>query len=306
MQRREAVPLLHVLAHHALRSEGIRCLAIKGPVLELQGLREARPSVDADVWVDPCRWADALAHLDSIGWQEGSHNISARVVPPHSATLTHDQWPIELDLHHRFPGFLADPQHVFDVLHARRSQVRIAGVLVDSTDVVGSAAVAALHLLRDPNQRRAEIAGLIDRLRSRLDSQHLKALAELATDSGSASTLAPVLEALNVTSGALTNQEAALEAWRLRAASSGMHSVAWLYQLRSSPLSAWPGILRRAVLLTEPDIRRLYPDERADRWGLLRGRLRRLIRGLWALPSAYKLVRDVRRDPKHVQTDNKP
>ena len=54
-------------------------------------------------------------------------------------------------MHCKFPGFLADPQVVFDALWDRRTTTRVAGRELPCCDVLGNALIMALHVLRTPN-----------------------------------------------------------------------------------------------------------------------------------------------------------
>src|SRR4051812_48241607 len=112
----EAVPLLHGVVDEVARRHGIRILFIKGPILGQQGLRNAHASIDVDVLVDPRRVGELSHSLQELGWAVRVPNTSAGVLALHSATYAHPLWPCEIDVHERFPGFLASPQATFDAL----------------------------------------------------------------------------------------------------------------------------------------------------------------------------------------------
>lgn len=293
----EAVPLGYALTSSVSEARCIRSLAIKGPVLEEQGLRAGHESVDIDILVDPACVGDLSVSLAELGWQERVPSTTAQIVSLHSVAVAHPRWPVEIDVHDRFPGFLADPQVVFDQLWRRRSSVSIAGQPIPCTDLVGSAAVTALHLLRDPERRAHELDDLVERLRTVLDADQRDDLLQLAEATGASETLAPVLDALGVAATGSSAAQTDLLAWHVRTRSSGAHSVAWVYELSRTPARQWPQRLWRALVLTEPEIRFLYPDEPEGWWGLTRGRVRRLAVGLRSLPSAVSLVLRTRSRP---------
>ncbi|MGH3331093.1 MAG: nucleotidyltransferase family protein, partial [Nocardioidaceae bacterium] len=131
----EAVPLLHGHVERLARDEGVRVLFIKGPVVAAQGLRVPRTYVDVDVLVDPAAMRPMRDALEQAGWRAPVADTTAHIVPQHSATYAHEVWPCTIDVHDRFPGFLADPQDVFEALWARRTTANVAGLEVPCCDV---------------------------------------------------------------------------------------------------------------------------------------------------------------------------
>ena len=77
------------------------------------------------------------------------HAAGALLLPLHSTTLRNPRWGCELDVHNRFPGFLADPSDVFEALWERRTTVTIAHQDIPCPDPSSHAVIAALHWLRD-------------------------------------------------------------------------------------------------------------------------------------------------------------
>lgn len=255
-----------------------------------QGLREPRPSVDVDVWVAPQELAALQSGLSSTGWKVRVVSTTAQIGTFHSVQYSHALWPVEIDLHDRFPGFLAPPEVVFDLLWERRVLVTVAGVGLWGTDVVASAAIAGLHLLRHPNRSAREMAELTARLEQRLSDEDVAALTDLAAALGASETLAPLLSAIGARVVPAPVHPRALHEWKLRTGSAGMRSVAWVYKLRLTPWRQWPKVIWDALVLTESEIRVLYPHAAPGRWGLLRSRVRRLARGLRSLPGAVAFV----------------
>src|SRR3954452_14707989 len=122
----EAVPLLHGVVDEVARRHGIRILFIKGPILGQQGLRDAHASIDVDVLVDPRRVGDLRRGLEELGWAIRVPSNAPQVLALHSATYAHPLWPCEIDVHERFPGFLASPQATFDALWPYRTLATVA------------------------------------------------------------------------------------------------------------------------------------------------------------------------------------
>ena len=289
----EAIPLLHSLVTRVAEDAGIRVLFIKGPILAMQGLRPERQSVDVDVLVDPSRFEEMQQRLREIGWRIEVPGTGAHVMTFHSKAYRHDNWPCEIDVHDRFPGFFADPQDVFEVLWARRTTAAIAGREVPCPDILGNTAVAALHALRDPSYERSrrDLAFMTEALGEALDQGQLRELAELAVATGAADTLRPFLDAIGAPKlGEGTTPAKDLEAWQIRTSSSGVKTVAYLYQLRHARKRQWPPMLWHALVLTEAEVRKAQPDAAPGAWGLFEARVRRLRRGLEDLPRAARIV----------------
>ncbi|RYU13678.1 nucleotidyltransferase family protein [Nocardioides iriomotensis] len=290
----EAVALAHPLVLRATEAVDIEALCLKGNALVLQGLREPHPSVDVDVLVRPADRDRALEALAAIGWHEAVPHTGATALPQHSRTLRHRLWPCEVDLHDRFPGFLADAELVFNELWRRRSSVRIGAQPVRCPDVVSHAVVAALHWLRDGTDAHApKLDYLVTALESQLTSADLSQLAQVCAVTGANETLAPLLERLGV--APLPAPTFDTTAWRIRTQTTSVKTVGWVTELSALPWRRLPGRLWHALVLTEAEIRNSFPDAAPGRWGLFTARIRRLRAGLRDLPTAVRVVRRERR-----------
>jgi glycosyltransferase involved in cell wall biosynthesis len=290
----EAVPLAHALVNRAARDHDVRILFIKGPIAVAQGLRAERRSVDVDALVDPARRSLLAAALPPMGWADENPYTSPTVLPMHSLTFRHPRWPCELDLHDRFPGFFADPQAAFEALWSRRTTARVAGQDVPAPDRAGHALILALHSLRDPHEawRQADLHDLEQRLAADVGAEELRDLATLARTLGAADTAAPFLRAVGAPALGLGSTSATdLRAWRLRTAPSDTTAVSWVAELRHLPLRAWPRYLWYAAWLSEHELRMAEPSLAPGRRAVWEARLRRLRRGLAALPAAARSVR---------------
>lgn len=116
----EAIELGHAWLQDIARSRDVRVLFIKGPVLHWYGLRPGRQSADIDILVEPERFDVMMSALQTAGWAERPGDPPLPGVTTHSRTLIHAEWPCDIDLHFRFPGFLAPPSHAFDALWETR------------------------------------------------------------------------------------------------------------------------------------------------------------------------------------------
>lgn len=259
-----------------------------------QGLREPRQSVDADVLVDSRGVQALLGALAEAGWHERVEHVVEHELSLHSWALVHDGWPCELDVHRRFPGLLARAEVAFDALWERRAMVEVAGVAVPATDPVGSAAILALHALRDPGvtHKEAEFEALCDRLSAAWGSAERAALRDLAEATGSAESLGPLLTRLGeqLPSSRLADPEA-VEVWRVRTAAVGTAAVPWVYELAQAPWRRRPALLWHAIFLSEAEIRDADPAAASGWRGLSGAWWRRLGRGLKDLPAAIRIVR---------------
>jgi glycosyltransferase involved in cell wall biosynthesis len=289
----EAVPLAHVAVHRVARDHDVRVLFIKGPTAVAQGLRAERVSLDVDALVDPSRRDVLAAALTDLGWVDEHPYTSPTVLPMHSLTHRHPSWPCELDLHDRFPGFFADPQAVFDALWERRASVEVAAREIDCPDRAAQALVLALHALRDPHDpvKQDELSDLAGRVSASFDRDGLRDLAVLARDLGAGDTAAPFLAAVGAPQvGKGTTARADLQAWRLRTEPGDPTAVSWVDELRRQPWRSWPRYLWYAAWLSEHELRVADPGLPPTRSAVLRARVRRLRRGLGALPGAVRSV----------------
>lgn len=290
----EAVPLAHALVAAVADEAGIRVLFVKGPAAVAQGLRDPRVSVDVDALVDPRLRDDLGARLAELGWVDEHPYTSPTVLPMHSSTHRHASWICELDLHDRFPGFFADPQEVFEQLWSRRTTVEIAARAVPCPDVAGQALVLALHALRDPHEpaKAAELDDLVGRVRRTWEPAALDDLAGLAARLGAADTAAAFLDAVGAPpTGRGTTDAADLRAWELRTDPSDSTGVSWVHELRRLPWRSRPRYLWYAAVLSERELRLAEPGLPEGRRAVLGARVRRLRRGLRALPAAWRSVR---------------
>lgn len=92
---------------------------------------------------------------DALGWHSRLGRFDSYPFPHHSVTVIHEAWPCDIDVHHRFPGFLSSPGPVFDALWARRVSIPMAGQHIDIPDFSSSVLIMVLHSARSSTDNPA-------------------------------------------------------------------------------------------------------------------------------------------------------
>jgi hypothetical protein len=283
----EALPLVAVCAARVADDANLRLLLIKGPPATDLGVRANRPSVDVDVWVDPAREHEYVALLAGHGWEK------APGPPPgvgwgHAITLGHPDWPTTIDVHHAFPGFLAEDATVFEEMWQRRRMVIVADRTLATPDRVAAAAITILHALRstvitetneDHDRALATAAGFSDDER--------RSLQHLAERTGSAGTLDALLRAAGVKEAGEIADREKLEEWNQRTDIQGQALAGWLLAIRRAPWSRRFGLVLAALRPTDRD-RANATAARATQAGTIRAASYRYRRALTAVFEAIR------------------
>lgn len=293
----EAGPLLHALCARAAEDVGVRALAIKGPVVALQGLRAPRASADIDVLVHPDDLQRYAERLRKAGWYDPPQVSTPRLIPSHSVDLLHEHWPCGIDLHHYYPGFLAPDGEVFEELWTRRASYELAGVEVPALDPVAQTALVALHLLRDdPHGQGGGFQDLTRRASDVLGSSDRDDLLELARTTDALVPLLPLLTSLGLepASPLEARYPERLGLWRERAGSRLGDN--WAAYFRRLPWWQWPVGAWRALMLPEEELR-AYHSDRQTEISTRRLRLRRLRRAMQRVPDVLLRLISQRRQP---------
>jgi hypothetical protein len=286
---REAVPIVGALAGDLAERMSVRALLIKGAPATAMGVRAPRPSVDVDIWVDPRRLIDYQRGLATLGWvkRPGQHDGLGW---GHSVELAHPKWPCTIDLHRKFPGFLADDDAVFDLAWTSRTTASVAHQRVAVPGRVMAAAITVVHAARS-----SYVLGPADDRAAALETARMftpgerAELLRLVTATGSQEPLAELLAAAGCEAPASSPDTARLEEWRTRLRVGNRPGGVWLLALRQA---SWPRRVRlvgQAMLPHADD----YAESGADRSvrGFMRASRFRWRRAARALPGA---VRDVR------------
>lgn len=307
----EAAPLLAGWLSWLLARQGTRFLLIKGVSLTRHGLRPARVSSDVDVLIAPPDIGGAVTALREAGWQLRPVTYAQQRYSEHSVSLFHELWPIDIDVHRFFPGFLEDATHTFDVLWSRREEIQIAGIQSPIPDRHSSALILALHSYRglsaETRHRRESTALGVGLKLSQDDACDMLAL---AVETGSDATLRDFLGALGVAvppSG--STADPALQEWNDRVHSPSRSAHMWWRLIHSARGAEKLRAVRYAVWPKAEDLDILYFQGRAasTTWGYSRLRLKRLARGgpvLWGVVRLWwgrlwrmaKMTYAVRRD----------
>lgn len=286
----EWVLMVHALVQGLAADLGARALSIKGPVLEHYGLRRFRPSSDAGVWLDEAHRSAVVAELIAQGWEErrdrGEHQ--ARIMPAHSVTYFHPNWPIDLDLHWFFPGLGVDADTAFSRIWQQRSEMQAAGITINIPSIVDSALIEMLHCAKQItySDRMSELEGVVRVVRSwpisRRQARVDRVIEQRASD--------PLQELFRINGiGSLPTQWNSEERkqWKFAAATGqGGSTAAILYQVwtspwRKKPRDLWDGIWPSEKELVDTDMQH---DSSKHHIRVIR--YQRFLKGMRALPEA--------------------
>lgn len=298
--QQEAVYLLHAVVHGVAKSNGIRALSIKGPFLGAQGLRPADYlPLDVDVWIEPARITELVASLREMGWAGGDFSTAPHLYPAHSTTLLHQMWPVELDLHKQFPGFLTQPEDAFESIWQARAEIDWCGTRVCVPNSAAHSLVMALHGLRDAGEggSKGDLRQLVARVHSGFRADQIDEIASLATRLGCTQSAAPFLEQLGLepTRMATVENPELRRAWEIRTSIRATAGTSWVVAIHESRGLPRLRMIGRAFWLDSDELRRQYPNIHLNRRGVLRAQVRRWVRLVHSLPvTALEYVRYLR------------
>lgn len=289
LRHAEAIPLGYALTAHLAAQNGIRILAIKGMAHAFHGIRPPMVPGDVDILVDPAAHAEMVSLLARRGWESRGELTETHGFAGHSVTLFHHQWPCSLDVHRRFPGFLADPPDAFAALWESRVEIILGGRPVPATDKAGSILVLALHSLRSvgSHRPRSELLRVIDSAEE-LSAEVRTKLAILAEATGSTQTLEEVLPQLgvHVSLSAPLDVSPRLREWRRLVHGEFAPTTVWISHVMETPWYRRPHVLLRALWPSTNDLRVSHPEIPPGKYHELGARLRRMVRGAKAAPRA--------------------
>jgi hypothetical protein len=282
--------------------EGVRILFIKGPTAVALGARPPRPSSDVDVLCETGGLEKLGPALERCGWRKRISKASvhelehaSKYLFEHSAHYIHDEWPCDLDIHFNFPGFLAPDEVVFEELWRRHVTVEVANWPVRCADLLGQAAIVALHALRDPqfSHTAPDVDFAAQSLR-RKGAPTAADFAELTAATGSAETLRPLLEDLGVAVPASQwSDPELLRRWQVRTQHAGAYTTSWLIELRHTPWRSKAQLVRRALFLPPEELYSVNVGMPRTRRNTARLHLERWARAARHLPRGLRAARHV-------------
>lgn len=128
---------------------GVPAIVIKGRALAYHRLEQPKVSADVDVLVRPSDFSKLVEELGKKGWAERPWSDPDGIFPQHSMTLLHQNWPIDIDVHVRFPGCEIPGEDLLEALLSTCEYVAEAGQAVPIPGRLETIVIAAVHLLRD-------------------------------------------------------------------------------------------------------------------------------------------------------------
>ena len=281
---------------------GVRVLFIKGPTAVAQGLRAPRESLDVDALVDPARRDHLAERLAELGWVDEHPYTSPTVLPMHSTTHRHHGWPNELDLHDRFPGFFADAaRRLRAAVGTAQDRQRRRATTSPAPTRPGrrSCWPCTRFVTRTTGARPTSCPPSSNGSRPPRPPTRCATSRSWRATSALRTPAAPFLDRVGAPAvGRGSTDPADLRAWELRTAARRHDQRLLGHELRQLPWRRRPRYLWYAAFLSDVELRLAEPNLPPGRGPLLHARIRRLRRGLRAVPSAVRSVHAVERAPR--------
>lgn len=292
----EGAELLPVLVLRMANDLGVRALLIKGQVAALHQLRPAQLSNDVDILVEPAGFEPLRNALVTTGWFGVEDHVQPAIAEvKHSIALQHALWPLELDVHHSFPGMFAAPDDAFDALWDDRVDIHLAQQRLDAAGLAGSVILGLLHAWRNPGAPKAVAEQpLLEGFLSAADDELRASVSDLVRRVGAGEAGRDRWLALGVDPGPQTDVDPAqMLTWRMQTDTG--RPLGWSYVLLQQPLWRAPQVFIRALLGTdEHQLRIAYPHAPAGRRGLWIIRWWRLKAAIRDTPRIVRLLRQHR------------
>lgn len=278
--------LAHVLVAHASRD--LRVLHIKGPAADHFGLREPHLSSDADVLCDPRDFDQLLERLTVRGWSPRKTSHLTGHTSTHSVSMIHPKWPVDIDVHRSFPGFLAESSTVFAALWDARVFMIIAGQQVPIAGLEHSILIQGAHSLRSRSVGRRhqfEWERLVNDVIPGLGPEARERLVQFAADSGASESLELLLApaGLPMRPSSVEIDETDLRNWRRLTGSGGAPALRIVNALSVLPLRDRAKLIRAAIWPSTRDFAIDHPEESSTLRSAVLGRVKRWPRGARAL-----------------------
>ena len=183
----DAASVGYALVTTAAAVTGARALVIKGSSASFHRLRAERVSADIDVLVEPACVELMTQYLEGAGWKARPTSQLAETLVDHSVSFLHPDWPIDIDVHHRYPGLLVEATTAFEALWSRRTTMHVAGYEVPIPDRAGAILIGVLHNLRttaETSRHVTEYANVVERVIPTLSEADRRDSVELARQVG--------------------------------------------------------------------------------------------------------------------------
>lgn len=294
-----AVRLAHALVQDVGTRRETRVLHIKGPVAEAQGVRGAKVSSDVDVLVDPARVGEVELGLQRAGWRRRAVTSFHALHSAHAVSLLHPEWPCDIDLHVRFPGFALLDRDVFERMWETRASISIGAVECQVPSVAATALVLALHGLRGEARYDGHASALVDlqhRIEAEFDSAFLEDLAVEAVRLGCDHTASPFLRELGVRIADSDDASPEAREWDARRREGFTLASDLAFELRRVPWWRRPVLMIRVAWPSRRDISIASPVSARSPGSRLSYRVNRMARALRDARGARRALRSARRD----------
>ncbi|TCL84422.1 MULTISPECIES: nucleotidyltransferase family protein [unclassified Rathayibacter] len=291
-----AVELAHALAQHIASERGIRVVFIKGPIANHHGLRPERVSSDVDVLVDPTRFDDYVAALEIYGWQRRPGSAAHEAFVTHSVSLANSGWPLDIDVHHAYPGVFASDMQLFEVVWRNRTFMEIAGRPITIADFDTSLLIAVLHSLRSMyfSRQQQEYHWAVEAVQAHYPTvAERSSLISLVQDLGCEEPLVPFLTDIGLPVTAPDTPSAEYLRWKVKSTELN-RAASWLLLISEASGAARLRFMVRAVFPTRRDLELDHPTAADGVGSRARLRVRRALAAISALPAAIRIVGEAR------------
>lgn len=268
---------------------GVRILILKGASLARYGIRRPRVSGDVDVLVEPARFDEFCAALVSAGWSSRETPEIGAARTQHSSAFVNANWPCDIDVHRRFPGFLVSDSAAFEQLWESRSATHFGHFPASIPSRNASILVALLHQLRN-GPSRLDQSEMNEISHVALSDADRADLVLLATHLGAVDPLRDVLQRLGVDEDELPApiESAALRAWNARIHADGSGVYFWLQLIQRTPLGQRPAMIVRAIWPPRSELLADHPGIDDTVLARLGARILRLSKGIRGAPRAFR------------------
>ncbi|PWJ24448.1 putative nucleotidyltransferase-like protein [Branchiibius hedensis] len=285
-----AVSLGHALVADVAEELHLPALFIKGVVAVQQGLRaEDYVPGDVDVLCAADRAPELIDALAARGWRRRPESSAHARFVTHSTALLHPDWPCDIDVHTRFPGFFADPDVVFEALWEHRERHEVAGVELWGPDYPAHALIVLLHGLRTPTlaKNAGEVTSSTGRFAAMSDAERT-ATRDLIHRTGASEVVAAELNPLGWQIEVPARPSAQFARWKLN--SGPTNTEGWLVAIAEASGTTRLRLIYRAVLPSREDLLIDYPGLPDAALPTARAYVQRLVRAAGLVPPAVRNV----------------